>query len=329
MSDLSGRVSPQVDAYGASGCEGNSTNVTPSERHYGPFLSLGAGVQSTALLLLSAQGVLPKLVAAIFADTGNEPQAVYDHLDRIEEEVAKPAGIPILRVQWGDIRNDAVTGHRWLKIPVFVLGADGKKGQGTRQCTKDYKVDPIKRKLKTLLGSKTSASGAILQPPPGVVAEQWIGISLDEVHRAKDADERWLRNSFPLLDMRWTRDDCLNYLEEQGWASTPKSACVICPFHSNRMWREIKEQAPEEFADAVEFDRQLRSGEMRHGFEDRAFLHTDRVPLDQADLRSPAEKAAARGEVGLWEEEPEQGGCSPFSCPSDLPQQAHDEGDAA
>ncbi|WP_433894799.1 hypothetical protein [Streptomyces sp. CA-111067] len=57
-------------------------------------LSLGAGVQSTRLLLLAAEGRLPKLDAAIFADTGWEPRAVYEHLDRIEREVAQPADIP-------------------------------------------------------------------------------------------------------------------------------------------------------------------------------------------------------------------------------------------
>lgn len=46
-------------------------------------LSLGAGVQSTTLLLMSLDGTLPKVDYAIFADTGWEPQRVYDHLDRI------------------------------------------------------------------------------------------------------------------------------------------------------------------------------------------------------------------------------------------------------
>jgi 3'-phosphoadenosine 5'-phosphosulfate sulfotransferase (PAPS reductase)/FAD synthetase len=51
-------------------------------------LSLGAGVQSTTLLLLAAQRHLPPLDAAIFADTGWEPHAVYEHLDRIDRELA-------------------------------------------------------------------------------------------------------------------------------------------------------------------------------------------------------------------------------------------------
>lgn len=307
--------------------EARSSHVT--ERVYGPVLSLGAGIQSTALLLLSADGALPKLTAAIFADTGWEPRAVYDHLDRIEREIAEPAGIPILRVQWGNIRDDSITGHRWLKMPVFVVGPDGKKGQGTRQCTKDYKVDPIKRKLRELMGAKINAAGAVLQPPAGSVMEQWIGISRDEFHRAKSADERWLTNRFPLLDLDWTRDDCIRYLTERGYADTPKSACIGCPFHGNRMWREMRDTAPDEFADAVEFDRQLRSGEMRHGFGERAFLHTARIPLDQVDLRSPAQIAADNGQDGLFPEEPEQGGCSPFTCIGDESPSVTDDKDAA
>ncbi len=44
-------------------------------------LSLGAGVQSTTLALMAAHGVVgPMPDCAIFADTGWEPKAVYDHL---------------------------------------------------------------------------------------------------------------------------------------------------------------------------------------------------------------------------------------------------------
>jgi 3'-phosphoadenosine 5'-phosphosulfate sulfotransferase (PAPS reductase)/FAD synthetase len=79
-------------------------------------LSLGAGVQSTSLLLLAAEGGLPALDAAIFADTGWEPRAVYEHLDRLEREVARPAGIPILRVSSGNIRDDALEAEAELEL---------------------------------------------------------------------------------------------------------------------------------------------------------------------------------------------------------------------
>ena len=52
-------------------------------------LSLGAGVQSTAVLLMMIEGQLPKADAVIFADTGWEPIAVYDHLKKLELLMAK------------------------------------------------------------------------------------------------------------------------------------------------------------------------------------------------------------------------------------------------
>lgn len=46
------------------------------------ILSLGAGVQSSTLALMAAAGeVTPMPVAAVFADTGDEPTSVYRWLD--------------------------------------------------------------------------------------------------------------------------------------------------------------------------------------------------------------------------------------------------------
>ena len=58
------------------------------------LLSLGAGVQSTVLALMAAEGTLPGLDGAIFADTRWEPRRVYDHLDRLEKVLAD-AGLPL------------------------------------------------------------------------------------------------------------------------------------------------------------------------------------------------------------------------------------------
>jgi len=68
-------------------------------------LSLGAGIQSSALLLMSCDGFLPKLDHAIFADTGWEPVAVYKHLEWLKEK-ASAAGIPLHVVSTGNIKSD-------------------------------------------------------------------------------------------------------------------------------------------------------------------------------------------------------------------------------
>jgi len=48
-------------------------------------ISLGAGVQSSTMALMAANGELPKPDCAIFADTGYEPKAVYRYLEFLKK----------------------------------------------------------------------------------------------------------------------------------------------------------------------------------------------------------------------------------------------------
>jgi hypothetical protein len=293
------------------------------------ILSLGAGVQSTTLLSLSAEGILPRIDYAIFADTGWEPKAVYSHLDRIQREIAEPAGIPILRVATGNIRNDALDpGHRFASMPLYILNQDGRPGMTRRQCTGEYKIKPIKKQVREILGYPYPQ-----RIPKGVFVEQWVGISTDEFHRAKDADVAYMHNRHPLiLDMDWSRADCVSYLETRGLADTPKSSCLGCPFHGNQQWRNIRDNSPEEWKDVVAFDAAIRSGNARANASGRpllgqAFLHRSRVPLDQAPIdhvtpREWAQRQAAldTGSAGERLKELEDGvtdGCSPWACRGD------------
>ncbi|WP_082310145.1 hypothetical protein [Nonomuraea sp. SBT364] len=299
-------------------------------------LSLGAGVQSTTLLMLAAAGRLPKVDVAIFADTGWEPRSVYEHLDRLEREVARPANIPIVRVQatsnaqriTGDLRNDSLTPGAFVRLPVFVRNRHGSgAAMVRRQCTEEYKVAPIKAAIRERLGYPHPR-----RVPADVYAEQWVGISRDEFHRAKDARVRYLRNAFPLLDLPgsadnvtgWTRGDCLRYLRRAGWGSTPKSACIGCPFHGNRQWRELRDDHPEEWADAVEFDRALRAMPLR-GIKEKPYLHRSLLPLDQAPIDKVTRREWSSRQGNLFDffadEDPEEGavdGCSPWSCRGDI-----------
>lgn len=292
-------------------------------------LSLGAGVQSSTLLMLAAEGAIPKVDAAIFSDTGWEPKAVYDHLDRLEAEVAAPAGIPIYRVGVGNIRDDALDpAHRFASMPLYVLNKDGSAGMARRQCTSEYKLKPIKRKVRELLGYPHP-----LRVPKSVYVEQLIGISTDEVGRAHESDVNYARNAFPLLDLGWSRRACLGYLEARGWASTPKSACIGCPFHGNRAWRQLRDESPEEWEDAVAFDAAIRNGSARanaQGNELRGsmYLHRSRLPLSLAPIDVVTRHERNQDQItvdDLLDEkkfeslylEDDIPGCSPFACRQD------------
>lgn len=253
-------------------------------------LSLGAGVQSTTVLLLSCRGELPKLDAAIFADTQWEPAAVYRHLEWLEGEAARH-GIPVYRVTAGNLREEALRsktypgGTKATRIPCFVEDR-GRLGMLPRQCTRDYKVRPIMREVRRLLGHR---------PRAGEV-EQWLGISRDEVGRMRDSRVKWMTHRYPLIfDRPMRRADCLAWLQSAGYAAPPRSACIGCPFHSDAEWRRLKAD-PVSWADAVEFDEATRHSKGTRG---RAFLHRSGVPLVDVDFSTAEE----RGQLTLWEGE--------------------------
>lgn len=83
----------------------------------------------------------------------------------------------------------------------------------------------------------------------------------------------------------FSRQDCLKYLEERQYPKPPKSACIGCPFHTNAMWRELRDNEPEEWADAVAADRALRTGD-GYKMRGREFMHRSCLPLDQATIDS-------------------------------------------
>lgn len=235
------------------------------------ILSLGAGVQSSTVLLMSLAGELPRLDAAIFADTGWEPHAVYEHLDRLET-VAKASGLPIHRVGKGDIRADTLT-HRdgFVDVPAFT--PDG--GMGKRQCTRRYKIRPVRRQVRALhLAAK------------GRPVEQWVGISLDEHWRMKPSGVQYITNRWPLIERRMTRWHCQRWLQAHGWTA-PRSACIGCPLHSDADWRALPAG---EFADAVAWEKAL-PGEQ--------YLHPSAVPLDQVDLSTEED----HGQLNLFANE--------------------------
>ncbi|MFI7209492.1 hypothetical protein [Micromonospora aurantiaca (nom. illeg.)] len=274
------------------------------------YLSLGAGVQSSALLLLAARGEIPTFDAAIFADTGWEPAPVYAHLRRLEQ-LAGPAGIPVVRVSAGNIRHDALDpAHRFASMPLFTLGPGSERGMARRQCTSEYKIKPIKAEVRRRLGYPHPA-----RIPAGVVAEMAIGISLDEIGRARDADVAYMRNTFPLLDLGWRREDCLAYLTEHDLADTPRSACVGCPYRTDAEWVRLRRDDPAGWAEAVAFDAAIRHGSARANaagqlLRGQFFLHRQRIPLDQVTLRPRTQEPA------------DTPGCGPWTCPHTEPAEA-------
>lgn len=273
-------------------------------------LSLGAGTQSSALLMLALRGELPDWIppldAAIFADTGDEPKQVYDYLAVLERECGR-YGVPLYVVngadgiplsEWATSREPKADN---LGIPAFIKHDDGTQGLARRRCTGRFKIAPIKRQVRELLGGKTH----------GKTALQLIGMSFDEVSRLRTSDVGYIKHAWPLVDMRWRRQQSIDYLRRIGLPDPPRSACVYCPYRSNAEWRWLRDNDPQGWQHAIEVDRKLREanryweaeakrqGRKLGAYNGDLYVHRQMVPLEEADLSTEED----HGQLPLWENE--------------------------
>jgi len=258
------------------------------------ILSLGAGVQSTTLLHMMIAKEIEPADHVIFADTGWEPKLVYTHLAKLELLMEKHQ-IKFHKVSIGNIREDALDmTKRFASMPLYMKKQDGTKGMVRRQCTNEYKIQPLLKLQRQLVGlEKGSRSKEHL-------ATTIIGISWDETQRMRDAAFSWLRNEYPLVDKKITRQMCLDWCAEKGLDLPPRSACIGCPFKTNHEWRLLRDTMPEEWTDAVSFDKELRSKLKADGrFYGTAYLHKSATPLDEVDLRTLKEQ----GQYGLFDDD--------------------------
>ena len=243
------------------------------------IISLGAGVQSTAMALMCAKGDLPyKIHGCVFSDTQAEPEAVYRHLDWLEEQLP----FPVYRVTAGNLETETFrtrvnqkTGKPYGKnfIPSFGIDEKGKLQMLPRKCTYDFKLIPIHRQLKVLAKPRRGEEEHLVN--------SLLGISFDEVIRMKPAILRWVKNVYPLIDHRLTRTSCLDWMEKNNSPRPPRSACVFCPYHSNFEWDNLKKNAPQDFQRAVEFEKKLWKTAEARNVKTTEFLHADRIPLSE------------------------------------------------
>lgn len=285
----------------------------PREIH---VLNLGAGVQSTTLYLMFMQGMvfhpkvgedatLPiKLDYAVFADTGDEPVAVYKHLTWLQSL----GGPEILVRSKGRLSDDLrrgenSSGQRFAAIPAYtIMAGDEEEGRTRRQCSSEYKINVIEKVIRReIVGLEPKK-----RIPKNVTVTQYVGISLDEAGRFVRVKKRRTLGGMraPLIESFMTRANCLTWLKEFGKVphEVPRSACVYCPFHDDEEWLRIK-SVPEDWALAVEIDEALRKkgNIVNRNMEASMFVHRSCKPLVEIEFK-PKDKTDNQTSMPFWRE---------------------------
>ena len=252
-------------------------------------LNLGAGVQSSCLALMAAKGeVGPMPDFAVFADTQAEPKNVYDWLDWLEKQLP----FPVIRVTNGNLTDEQLKlrttkdGRAYIKrlTPVFGLSPNGDVVAAIgRKCTADYKIKPIIKHIRNACG--------ITHGQKEITVTQWIGISYDEMQRMKDPAVKWTQHRWPLVEKKMRRSHCIDWMKNNGYPEPPRSACYYCPFHSDEEWRRLRDNDPEHFKKAIEFDYAMREvGKQQNSLRMEMFLHRQCLPLDKINFDSEEDK---------------------------------------
>lgn len=262
------------------------------------ILSFGAGMQSTALALMSCENSLslkkgqpmphpdvPIYDLVIFCDLGMEPSWVMDQVI-FTQDACEQAEIPF-KILDSPLHADFMRNfgeRRTVSIPWWTLRDDGHKAKMPRNCTIDYKIETISKYVRwEVLGYR---KGQRLRLEDRKAHEMHMGFSYEEQKRCKESTNPMFVNRYPLVEMKLVRADNYAYIRDVWGLETRASACTFCPFHRNYFFRYLRENLPEEYAQLVMVDELLRDKTPKPPMDSDLFISRSRkriVDLTPAD----------------------------------------------
>ncbi len=231
--------------------------------------SFGGGTQSVAIAVLVAQGRLPKPARVVMADTGREASATWEYLHNHVQPLLSLVGLTIEIVRNESGLPSMYGPSNKPLIPAWT--ADG--AQLRTFCSGEWKRDVILRHLRSCGYGPSSP------------VQMWLGISLDEMHRARPGQRKWAQHHWPLLtDCPMSRGDCRAVIAEAGLPMAPKSSCWMCPYRRDEQWQDLRDNYPQDWQQALDIDAEIRENDARGILS----LHRSGVPLAEVTLVSEA-----------------------------------------
>ena len=176
-------------------------------------VAYGGGKNSTAMIIKLIQLKAP-IDVIIMSDTKAEMPETYEYLPIFKKWLSENAPhIPFHIV----IEKDGLTEASFKKKKLPIIAR--------RWCTKDYKIAPMRRLLRSIMREKNKKT---------VVS--YVGIHYHESHRMKPADVLYVKHCYPLVDLKLKEADCIEIIKKAGLPIPVKSGCFYCPFQSKAKW---------------------------------------------------------------------------------------------
>lgn len=226
----------------------------------------GGGVQSTAIAVLILRGDLPKPDIAVIADTERELSTTWEYMEKYTAPALARIGVVLHRVKKSEFTKiDLFSGKngKSLLIPAFTTqGKDVGKLPG--YCSNEWKKYVVQRFATQRFGVKKAC--------------QWIGISTDELRRARQSSSGKWATRYPLIELKMSRGDCQALVDAHGWEPPPRSSCWMCPNHREDEWAWIQFNAPSDFVKAAYLERDIQK------IDQHAWLHSECKPIDTIDF---------------------------------------------
>ena len=105
----------------------------------------------------------------------------------------------------------------------------------------------------------------------------------EEIQRMAINKDKKISNRYPLIELGMSRSDCMTFMEENGFPIPVKSACVFCPYHSDKFQLELKKENGNAWKKSVALDYKIRERE-DISLKGIPYFHRSAVPLDKAYL---------------------------------------------
>lgn len=252
-------------------------------------LSFSGGTGSGCLLEMVLRGDLPRPDPFIVlnANPGMENHLTYRYVNAMEDR-CKAAGIPFLRVArnlYAELLALKGNGSNRFDTPPFWTKnrVTGKKGRLLQKCTGAYKIAPMDRAMRQWLYENLGVSRKTKRLGTDTVCK-WIGFSQDEWTRIKEEKRKYLCHEYPLIDRRMTKLDIAAYYLKNGIALPPRSVCNACFANDVGTFKEMHDNRPEDWAQAMAVDEAIRDL-TQIGIVDECYVSSTLLPLRELAAR--------------------------------------------